>query len=86
MVDIQKLKYDIAMNCALIDTFAAQREDSGIDIRSEMMANFLSHYEFCCMQDQSAFDSCISQMKESKALSRCQGVRDTLNLIFLKIF
>lgn len=69
MVDIQKLKYDIAMNCALIDTLAAQRENPSINIRSEMMANFSSHYTFCCMQDQSAFDSCISQMKESEKLA-----------------
>jgi len=69
MIDSQKLKYDIAMNCALIDTFIARQEKSTIDLRSEMADNFLSHYKFCCMMDQSTFDSYISQMQESEKLS-----------------
>ncbi len=41
MTEIQKLRYDLAMNCALIETQAEYREDPDIELHSKMWENFM---------------------------------------------
>lgn len=69
MNDIQKLKYDLAMQCALIDTISKCQKDSCADIRNLMFDNFQSHYTAFCMMDQTRFKDYFKNLRELERLS-----------------
>ncbi len=64
MDNIQKLKYDLAMQCALVDTLAEKQEDPTASTRDEMLKNFEANYEFYCTMDQSHFKEFIDSLDE----------------------
>ena len=48
MNDLQKLRYDLAMNCALVETLAAYQKDPEIDLYAAMWENFKNNYTVYC--------------------------------------
>lgn len=70
MNDLQKLKYDLAMNCAMVDTLVERQEKgANINTRDTMFENFISYYEFYCMMDQSHFYKFIVSLPELEKLA-----------------
>lgn len=41
MTEIQKLRYDLAMNCALVETLAEYQKDPELELHKEMWENFM---------------------------------------------
>lgn len=54
-MDINKLKYDLAMQCALVEALKAK--DNQKDVRVSMLENFKSYYQFYQVLDDSRFNS-----------------------------
>ncbi|MPM89521.1 hypothetical protein SDC9_136630 [bioreactor metagenome] len=69
MTTVQKLKYDLAMNCAFIEVM--QQVDAGTseNIRSEMFEAFLSNYTGYCMMDQTQFKEFSKKISDLEKLS-----------------
>ena len=58
-MDIQKLKYDLAMQCALVDVLKEQStsgKSTTYDMRVSMLEHFESYYEFYQALDKSRFE------------------------------
>ena len=45
MTDLQKLRYDLAMNCALVETLTEYQQDPKMNLHDAMWKNFQLHYE-----------------------------------------
>lgn len=63
-MDIKKLKYDLALQCALIETLKEQTKQSGSensDIRISMLENFKAYYLFYNALDESNYYDLINQ-------------------------
>ncbi len=41
MTDLQKLRYDLAMNCALVETQAEYQKNPELELHKEMWENFV---------------------------------------------
>lgn len=69
MNDIQKLKYDLAMNCALLETLEEKQEDPTIITRNTMLESFISYYDFYSAMDPSRFEQILNSGKQSATLN-----------------
>lgn len=61
-MDIKKLKYDLAMQCALVDVLKEQQKqtkNSSYDIRISMLENFQSYYIYFNALHDSNFEEFI---------------------------
>lgn len=68
MVDINKLRYDLAMNCALAQVLE-NKEDSTDSLASAMTEAFESSYLQMCMMDRQKMLKLIESMKVSESLT-----------------
>ena len=48
MTDLQKLRYNLAMNCALVETSQQFRLNNDLDLQTAMVENFQKSYEKYC--------------------------------------
>lgn len=65
MNDVQKLKYDLAMNCALLETLEEKQEDPTIITKNTMLESFISYYSFYSTIDQSRFEQILNSCTQS---------------------
>lgn len=56
-MDKTKLRYDLALQCALVDILKEQASGTKIsDIRGKMLESFKSHYQLYLLMDDSNFE------------------------------
>jgi len=65
-LDIEKLKYDLALQCALVEVIKLNQDHTDLDIRSTMLEHFESNYLEFSMMDKNYFENLLQAMSDSK--------------------
>jgi hypothetical protein len=68
-LDIEKLKYDLAMQCALVEVIKLNQDHNDLDIRSTMLEHFESNYLEFSMMDKDHFENLLQAMSDTKKFS-----------------
>ena len=59
-MDIKKLKYDLSLQCAVMDVMneaSSDNKPSDYDIRTQLLEKFESNYHFYSMLDESRWEA-----------------------------